>query len=181
MKMKRDNPMPNVGFRMMSVFLRLREPFRHPKERLVEAGVKRGQAVLDFGCGVGSYTIPAAQIVGEKGVVYGLDVHPLAIAAVDKRARKENLTNVKTILSGKDTGLPDESVDGVLLYDAFHLMPDKQALLKELHRVLKPDGFLSTDHEHMTRENCVEMLNVGNLFSIEAQGGNLFKCRKRET
>jgi len=61
------------------------------------------------------------------------------------------------------------------------LMPDKQALLKELHRVLKPDGFLSIDYEHMIREDFVETLNAGSLFSIEAQGGNLFKCRKRET
>jgi len=173
--------MPDVGFRMMSVFLRLREWFRHPKERLAEAGVERGHVVLDFGCGVGSYTIPAAQTVGEKGIVYGLDIHPLATAAVDKRARKENLANVKAILSGRDTGLPDESVDAILLYDAFHLMPDKQALLKELHRVLKPDGFLSIDYEHMIREDFVETLNAGSLFSIEAQGGNLFKCRKRET
>ncbi len=178
--MRGNGPMPNVGFRMMSVFLRLREPFRQPEERLTEAGVKRGHVVLDFGCGIGSYTIPAAQIVGEKGIVYGLDIHPLAIAAVDKRVRKENLANVKTILSGRDTGLPDESVDVVLLYDAFHLMPDKQALLKELHRVLKPGGFLSIDHEHMTTEGFVDTLNAGNLFSVESQGGNLFKCRKRE-
>ncbi len=176
--MKEEKPMPNIVFRGMSLILRLRERFRHPKKRLIGAGLEPGQVVLDVGCGIGSFTIPAAQIVGKEASVYALDIHPLAIQAVDKRAAKERLSNVKTILSDKGTGLPDESVDVVLLYDTWHLVRDKLALLKELHRVLKPTGFLSADYEHMTQDGFLETMRVGKLFSPQTQNSGVFQFSK---
>lgn len=84
-----------------------------------------------------------------------MDIHPLAVDAVEKRARKAGLANVWTIRTDRDIGLPDESVDVVLLYDTLHLVADKQALLRELHRVLKPGGFVSADHQHTDRGEFV--------------------------
>ena len=169
--MIQDKPMPNVAFRGMAFALRLMEPFKHSKERLIGAGLEKGQVVLEYGCGIGSYTIPAAQIVGDEGSVYALDIHPLAIASVNKRSTREKLTNIKTILSDRDTGLPDESVDVILLYDTFHLVQDKQSLLEELHLILKPGGFLSADHMHTARDDFLESMQAGNLFSLETQSG----------
>ena len=173
--MTQDKPMPNVAFRGMSFALRLMEPFKRSRERLTGAGLEKGQVVLEYGCGIGSYTLPAAQIVGDEGTVYALDIHPLAIATVDKRSAKENLTNIKTILSDRDTGLPDESVDVVLLYDTFHLVRDQQALLEELHRILKPGGFLSADHSqrgfsgnHAGRESILLSISRQGDFSVES-------------
>jgi len=48
-------------------------------------GAKRGNIILDYGCGIGFNTIPAAEIVGREGTVYALDVHPLAIKSVEKK------------------------------------------------------------------------------------------------
>jgi ubiquinone/menaquinone biosynthesis C-methylase UbiE len=155
------------------------ERFRKPRERLEQIGLKRDQTVLEYGCGAGSFTIPAARITGEGGTVYAVDIQPLAIEAVEKRANRENLTNVKTILSDRDTGLPDASVDVVLLYDTLHLVTDKQALLKELHRVLKPDGFLSADHQHTDREDFLATLTTGNLFCVQTENGHVLNFRKR--
>jgi ubiquinone/menaquinone biosynthesis C-methylase UbiE len=163
--------MPNLAFRGMAFALRLMEPFKRSRERLTGAGLEKGQVVLEYGCGIGSYTIPAAQIVGEEGTVYALDIHPLAITTVKKRSAKENLTNIKTILSGRETGLPDECVDVVLLYDTFHLVRDQQALLEELHRILKPGGFLSADHMHTDRKVFLETMGSRNLFSCQSQNG----------
>ena len=182
--MIQDKPMPNVAFRGMAFALRLMEPFKHSKERLIGAGLEKGQVVLEYGCGIGSYTIPAAQIVGDEGSVYALDIHPLAIASVSKRSTREKLTNIKTILSDRDTGLPDESVDVILLYDTFHLVQDKQSLLEELHLILKPGGFLSADHMHTARDDFLESMQAGNLFSFETQSGKslplkVFTFRKR--
>ena len=181
--MSQDKPMLNVAFRGMAFALRLMEPFKHPRERLMGAGLEKGQVVLEYGCGIGSYTIPAAQIVGDDCPVYALDIHPLAITSVNKRAAKKNLANIKTILSDRDTSLPDESVDVILLYDMLHLVQDKQALLKELHRVLKPGGFLSADHMHTAREDFLETMQTGKLFTFQSQGGdgfasNIFKFKK---
>lgn len=170
--------MPNWAFRGMALTLRLMERFRKPRERLEQIGLKRDQTVLEYGCGAGSFTIPAARIVGEGGIVYAVDIQPLAIETVEKRANRENLTNVKTILSDRDTGLPDANVDVVLLYDTLHLVTDKQALLKELHRVLKPDGFLSADHQHTDREDFLATLTAANLFSVQAENGHVLNFRK---
>lgn len=165
----------DMSFRGMALWLKLREGFGDPKERLEQAGVRKGHAVLDFGCGIGSYTIPAAQIVGSDGVVYALDIHPIAIRTVEKRATRERLGNVKTILSDRDTYLPSHSVDRVLLYDVLHAVPDKLALLRELHRVLKPGGHLSVIPDHMPTDEFLETMSTENLFTLETQHGKPFE------
>jgi ubiquinone/menaquinone biosynthesis C-methylase UbiE len=162
----------------MSLFLKLRERFGNPRQRLAEAGLEPGQAVLDFGCGIGSYAIPAAQIVGDRGVVYALDIHPLAVETVQRRARKENLANVETIQSDGDTGLPDESVDAILLYDVLHSVPDKGDLLRELHRILKHDGFLSVVPDHMEEDVFLETVQGGSLFSLQARHDKAYQFAK---
>lgn len=177
--MTQDKPMPNLFFRGMAMTLRFMERYKKPRERLIRVGLKRDQTVLEYGCGAGSYTIPAAQLVGEKGTVYALDIHPLAVQAVEKRARKEQLSNVKTILSDRNTGLPDESVDVVLLYDTLHMVRDKQALLRELHRVLKPEGLLSADHEHTDTEAFLQTMAQGGLFSRQPGDGRVYEFKKR--
>jgi ubiquinone/menaquinone biosynthesis C-methylase UbiE len=176
--MTKEQPMPNWAFRGMALTLRFMELFRRPKERLEKVGLAPGQIVLEYGCGIGSFTIPTAQIVGEEGTVYAVDIQPLAIEAVRKRAAKGNLTNIKVILSDRATGLPDESVDVVLLYDTLHLVKDKPALLQELHRVLKADGHLSADHEHTDREAFLDTMRTGNLFALQDQNGEVLGFSK---
>ena len=73
------------------------------RKPLKKAGIKEGQTVLDFGCGPGHYAIAAAKMVGAKGKVYALDIHPLAVQSVEKKAKKEGLTNITTIVSDRDT------------------------------------------------------------------------------
>jgi ubiquinone/menaquinone biosynthesis C-methylase UbiE len=96
---------------------------------LKEVGIKPGFQVLDYGCGPGSYIIPLAELVGESGKVYALDIHPLAIRKVQDIASKKRLANVETILSDCQTGLPDNSLDVVLLYDVFHHLSDPDGVL----------------------------------------------------
>lgn len=172
--MSQDGRMSDISFRAMALWLRLRERSLDAESRLVEAGVSAGQVVLDYGCGIGSYTIPAARMVGAGGVVYALDIHPLAIATVERRAKQQGLANVKTIHSGLDTGLGDSSVDTVLLYDVFHSVPDRQALLRELCRVLVPGGRLSVLPDHMAEDDLLLNVNGGNLFRLRARHGGVF-------
>jgi ubiquinone/menaquinone biosynthesis C-methylase UbiE len=178
MSEQKDKPMSDFMFRFMAWGFGWRDRHHNPKKRLDGLGIKEGQTVLDFGCGPGSYTIPAAVIVGEKGKVYALDIHPLAIKAVEKKANKKGLTNIAAILSDRDTGLPDESVDVILLYDVFHEIKDKQALLKELHRVLKPDGFLSVDDHHFKADELVEAVKEYGLFSLREHDKKLLNFKK---
>lgn len=167
-----------IYFKGMALYLRLRERFSNPRETLIQAGIGRGQRVLDYGCGVGSYTLPAARLVGDTGKVYALDIHPLAIQAVKRRAGKENLANVETIHSGRDTGLPDESLDAVLLYDVFHMVPDQQALLRELYRILKSGGRLSVIPDHMDEDTLLRAVQAGDRFSLQARHDKAYAFQK---
>jgi len=173
-----DKPMPNTSFRVMSFLFRIRDRFMKPRKQLLKVGIEEGQTVLDFGCGPGSYVIPTAGMVGERGSVYALDIHPLAMRAVERKAKKERLTNITTILSGRDTGLPDESVDLILLYDTIHMIRDKVTLLKELHRVLKPNGLLSILAEHIKVDDVLEIMGKDGLFYLKDQHGKLVNFEK---
>ena len=141
--MKNQTAIANFIFLMATILMRIRGLLRDKKGEVLLTGAKRGDVILDYGCGIGFNTIPAAEIVGEDGMVYALDVHPLAIKSVEKKIREKELKNVKTILSGLNTGLSDESVDIVLLYNVLPMVKNRPALIKELYRVLKPGGTLS--------------------------------------
>lgn len=169
----------NLYFRGLALYLRLRERSGNPQRQIQALKLQPGQVILDYGCGIGSYAISAARKVGEEGAVYALDIHPLAVETVQRRSRQENLPNIRTILSGLDTGLPDESVDVVLLYDVLHTVQDKGALLGELHRVLKADGLLSVIPDHMDQVEFLETVQAGRLFSLLPQHRESFEFAKQ--
>lgn len=134
-----------------------------------EVRIKPGFHILDYGCGPGGYVLPAAELVGKSGRIYALDIHPLAIQAIQSIASKNQLTNVKTICSDCKTGLPDNSVDVVLLYDTLHTLSDPERVLEELHRVLKPDGILSFSN-HMKENEVVCKVTSRGLFKPWRKG-----------
>jgi len=162
-----DTPASDFRFNMMCLALKLRD-LLSPRVDVVlkEADIKPGFQVLDYGCGPGGYVADTAELVGESGTVYALDIHPLAAQRVQDMARTKRLTNVKTICSDCKTGLPDNSVDVVLLYDIFHLLSDPQAILVELHRVLKPDGMLSFSDHHISKSKIISGVTRGQLFTL---------------
>ena len=173
----------NIKLRIEYFFLGLRDkfgiPFK-PQEEIRKLGLKEGQKILDYGCGIGSYTFPAANLVGEKGRVYALDKQPLAIKKIKEKAQKEAFYNIDTILSDGDTGLPDESVDVILLYGVLPEIKHKEPLLKELYRILKPNGYLSTRFcFRMKKERILEIMEKTNLFSLKEQKGHILNFSKK--
>ena len=137
-----DKPMSNTHFRFMSFGYKFRDLMLPRKNILNEIGISAGAHILDYGCGPGSYSIIAAEMVGTTGKLYALDIHPLAIQRVQSIAARKRITNIETISSDWATGLGSSSIDVVLLYDVFHALKDQNAVLEELHRVLKSDGIL---------------------------------------
>lgn len=145
---------------------------------LEESEIKPGFVVLDFGCGVGSYTVEAAEMVGSGGKVYALDIHPLAIEAVRKAVENKDLNNVETIRSNCATGLEGESVDVTLLYDTFHDLMDQGAVMGELHRVLKRDGILSFNDHHMKEDEIISGVTDSGLFGLARKGKRTYSFVK---
>jgi len=175
-----DKPMSNFDFQFMSVGYKFRDFFLPRKNTLEEVGIETGFHVLDYGCGPGSYIIPLAELVGESGKIYALDIHPLAIRKVQGIVSKKQLLNVETILSDYQTGLPDNNLDVVLLYDIFHHLSDPNAVLKELHRVLKPDGILSFSDHHMKEKEIVAEVTNSGLFRLSRKGQRTYAFLKKD-
>ena len=175
-----DKPMSNFHFRFMSFGYKFRDFFLPRKNTLKEVGIKAGFHVFDYGCGPGGYIIAAVELAGRLGKVYALDIHPLAIQRVQNIVSKKKLTNVETICSDCKTGLPDNSVDVVLLYDTFHDLSDPYGVLEELHRVLKPNGILSFSDHHMKENEIVSKVTDGGLFRLSRKGKRTYSFLKEE-
>lgn len=164
-----DRPMSSFMFRFMSFGYIFRDFFLPRRNVLIEVGIKPGFHVLDYGCGPGSYTIIAAEMVGTAGKAYALDIHPLAIRRVQNIASRRKLTNVETICSDGKTGLPDNSLDVVLLYDTLHTLSDPNRVLEELHRVLKANGILSFSDHHMKEDEIISEVTDRGLFRLSTR------------
>jgi arsenite methyltransferase len=100
-----------------------------------------GERVLDFGCGAGTDSLVAALMVGREGAVTGLDMTPEMLAKARASAAELGLDNV-TFVEGEAEVLPfpDGSFDVVISNGVIDLIPDKDAVFAEVHRVLRPGG-----------------------------------------
>jgi len=131
---------------------------------------------MDYGCGPGWFTFPAARIVGSEGKVYALDCIPRHLRIVEEKAKKEGLSNIETVLSDTETSLPDECIDIIWVCDALHEVKQRRALLVELHRVLKNGGTLAI-YDGM-RDKVLDYTE--GLFSLADKDNKLFKLVKVE-
>jgi ubiquinone/menaquinone biosynthesis C-methylase UbiE len=131
--------------------LRIGDPIKH----IVKAPIAPGMTIVDYACGPGRYTVPIAKIVGATGHIYAVDIHPRAVKTMRQRVARAGLGNVTPILArGYTTGIPDTVADGVVLVDVFHSIDDPKSLLQEIHRLLKPGGWLFMDPGHMPLEKA---------------------------
>ena len=189
--MNKQKPMSKFVFKIMAFIMSVRERFRNINEEVSLAGVKSGNFILDFGCGLGFNTIPTAQKVGDAGKVFALDINQEAIRIVNKKMKKYNLTNIKTILSDCDTNLDSESIDIVYLHNILPMIKNKEEVLNEIYRVLKVNGRLSyisrrgsriagkrvVEENSMSDEELRECLETNNKFKLieEKNGHFIFK------
>ncbi len=157
----------NLAFRIMSLKFRFRDWHNPPIKILEEAGVKAGMTVLDFGCGPGSFSIAAAQLAGPKGLVYAVDIHPLAVKSVQTAANERGLRNIKAGFSVDVVKAAKNSVDMLLLYDILHyFLPEPAPVLVTLHDLLKPNGVLSVSDHHMQDSSIMSAITGDGYYSL---------------
>ncbi len=173
-----DRPMSALDFKIMAFGFRIRDIFRPRIDILREADIKLGSHVLDYGCGPGGYIPPLAELVGPTGYIYALDVNPAAITATERAALRRKIENVRTITSDRSTGLPDESVDTVLLYDTFHNLSQPDDVLRELHRVLNDEGVLSFSDHHMDEQDILAGVTGSGTFELARKGRMTYSFAK---
>ena len=100
-----------------------------------------GEQVADLGCGAGTDSLVAAQMVGPKGFVTGIDMTPEMLTKARGAAAELHATNVEFV-EGEIERLPfaDESLDVVISNGVIDLLPDKDIVFSEIYRVLRPGG-----------------------------------------
>lgn len=123
-----------------------------------------GQAVLDLGCGAGKLTLPYARLVGPGGRVLGVDIAPDSLAALERAAQEEGLTNLVARRGELDTivrELEGERFDLILSSYAIYYASDVVELLRALAELLAPGGrvFVCGPGEGTNRE-MAEMTRI---------------------
>ena len=105
--------------------------------------IEPGEVVVDLGCGAGTDLLVAAQMAGADGRAIGVDMTPAMLARAAGSAREMGLANVELHESLIEAlPLEDASVDVVISNGVIDLVPDKEAVLDEIDRVLRPGGRL---------------------------------------
>ncbi len=170
--------MPNIAFKMMATVFNIRDCFFSLDKLLDQFAIKEGQTIIDYGCGTGTYVGRASRLAGEKGKVFAVDIHELAIKEIDKKIHMENLNNVVGILAkGNHSPLEDDTADIIYALDVFHMVSDPQAFLKELNRISKPDGVLYIDNGHQPRDKAREKILSSGAWSIVEENKRYLRCR----
>ena len=106
--------------------------------------------------------------------MFAADVNQHAVDRVRAIASEKGLSNIETILTDCRTGLPDESVDAVFLFDTYHDLTEPHTVMSELQRVLKPDGVLLFSDHHLKEADILSGVQAGGRFNCVNSEGNIF-------
>ncbi len=122
---------------------RVRDEEEGPAQMREQLHIKPGMTVCDMGCGNGYHTLPLAQLVGENGKVYAVDVQPQMIEMLKQNIASKGLKNIVPINSSyHDPKLPPDTCDMILLVDVYHEFSHPVQMLAGMRAALKPDGQL---------------------------------------
>lgn len=158
---------------------RFEDPDRDKKlqvDRVMDVlGIAEGRSVADIGAGSGWFTVRAARRVGGSGQVFAVDINQDFLDHIAKRAEKEGIANIRTVL-GKfdDPKLPADSVDAVLVLKTYHEIAEPVILMKNLRKAVKKGGIVGiidktgdgADHGLDTETVVREMKQAG--FALKA-------------
>jgi ubiquinone/menaquinone biosynthesis C-methylase UbiE len=173
-----EAPISKFEYQRMALILSFRDIFSPPQDILAEALIKPGDRVLDYGCGSGSFTFAAAQLVGPEGKVFAVDLHPLALQKVQRIAARRGLANIETIQTGCTTRLESQSIDVVLFYYVLHWLTAPDCVLSEFHRLMKPDALLSFRDPYMKEDEILARITRKGLFRLAAKRLKTYRFAK---
>jgi SAM-dependent methyltransferase len=118
-----------------------REDEERPSLALPALKLKSGDAVADIGAGSGYYTRRLAKLVGDKGVIYSVDIQQEMLDLLTNKMAELKIHNVKAVLGDvKDPKLPRDSVDLALLVDVYHEFDYPYEMIGAICTSLKPGG-----------------------------------------
>ncbi len=117
--------------------------WHHPDINLKSIGLRSGMTFMDIGCGYGFFTIPAANLVGEKGQVYAVDIDASYIDRLKREAAERGLQNIRAENGTAEETVFCEACADIVLYSiVLHDFKDPAKVLQNAKRMLKPSGKL---------------------------------------
>jgi len=140
--------------------------FFHKPEEIVKPYLKEGMTILEVGPGMGFFTLPMAQIVGEKGKIICIDVQKKMLDRLIRRAQNAGLADkiITRLTSGDSLQAGDfgNRVDFALLFAVVHEVPDQEKLFHEVHATLKEGSLvlLSEPSGHVTLDEFNRTLAI---------------------
>ena len=118
--------------------------FSDPVKNVEQCGIQPGMDIADLGAGSGHYTIAVAKALASTGRVYAIDAQKDLLAKLKNSATREGLYNIEVIWGDIEkvngTRLSEASVDFVFLCNVLFQLEDKTNIIKEIKRILKPNG-----------------------------------------
>lgn len=155
-----------------------------PFQTLERLGLKEGNIVADIGCGIGYFTIPAAEIAGTSSRIYAMDISMEMLEEVEKKALEAGLTNIRGIKTDEyDLKVDNLSVDFIIMSNVLHEIEDKDKIIAEINRILRNGGTLAiiewekiqgefgpSVDERLSYEYVANMLSQNSYESIERYG-----------
>lgn len=160
-----------------------REVYANREAVLAALGLEPGQVAADIGAGTGFFVKMMAEAVGPKGAVYGVDIAPALVAALEAWAKAHGEGRVHAVLGAPDdVRLPAAAVDLVLVSDTYHHFEDPPAVLASIRAAMKPGARLFVlDFERVPGESSkwiLEHVRAGKqtfVKEIEAAGFTFVK------
>ena len=110
-------------------------------EVIAKLQLKPGDIVADIGSGSGTYSIPMAKAIAPNGILYAVDIDQKMLDYVAERAKKEGVTNLRTVLGEyDDPKMPVKDVDVAFFHRTLHMIEHRQIYVNSTAKYLKPDG-----------------------------------------
>jgi ubiquinone/menaquinone biosynthesis C-methylase UbiE len=117
----------------------------HGVQMVAKLGVRAGDTVVDFGCGVGRYSIPLSKAVEAHGTVYAIERGAEDLAELQRRADRFGAPDSLSVIQSDSIQLeaiPSESADFLFAFDVLQYVEDWASLFSTVDRILKPSGLL---------------------------------------
>ena len=155
-----------------------RKAMQSPEVLARRADIRPGMTVLEVGCGPGTFTTMAA-LCARPGVVHAVDIQPQMIAQLEAKLAREGVSNVMPhVASAYELPLDDTSVDRAYLVTVLAEIPDHVRALREIRRVLKPDGLLAVseflpDPDYPRRSTVIGWCRAAGFELVGRAGGLL--------
>lgn len=113
-----------------------------PSEKtLIRLGLHEGDIMADIGCGIGYFSIPASQIVGDSGKVYALDISTEMLKEVETKARENKNSNLKTVLTEENNlKLEEGKITFAFICNVLHEAEELEKFLGEVKKIISSKG-----------------------------------------